>query len=75
MYACQNKLTIADHTTVLFRKPLADHLAQPYSVLTTWLSVAQPAFDAALLLACNNPLDADDRALEADFHNKADFPD
>ena len=41
MYACQDELTVADRT-VLFRKPLADRLAQPYSVLTTWLSVAQP---------------------------------
>jgi hypothetical protein len=73
MYACQDELTVADRT-VLFRKPLADRLAQPYSVLTTWLSVAQPAFDAALLLAREHPLDADDQAPEADFY-EADFPD
>jgi hypothetical protein len=74
MYACQHELSIADRT-VLFRKPLPARLAQPLSVLTTWLSVAQPAFDAALLLARANPLDADDQAqLEADFA-EADFPD
>jgi hypothetical protein len=73
MYACQDELTIADRT-VLFRKPLAARLAHPYSVLTTWLSVAQPTFDAALLLARTNPLDANDQALEAEFY-EADLPD
>ena len=74
LHACQHELNIADRT-VLCRKPLADHLSQPLSVLTTWLSVAQPAFAAALLLAQDDPLDADDQALlEADF-DEADFPD
>jgi hypothetical protein len=31
----------------MLRMPLEDRLKQPVSVLITWLSVAQPAFDAA----------------------------
>jgi hypothetical protein len=58
LYACQDELHLADRT-VLFRKPLLDRLSQPLSVLTTWLSVAQPAFDTARLLAQEDPEDHD----------------
>jgi hypothetical protein len=72
MYACQHKLTITDGM-VLFRKTLVDRLDQPFSILTTWLSIAQPAFDAALFLAQDNPMDDNDDDWQAQL--EADFPD
>jgi hypothetical protein len=47
LYAHQHELDENDRQA-LFNKPLATRLAQPLSVLTIWLSVAQPAFNEAL---------------------------
>ncbi len=47
LYARQHDLDGLDRRA-LFNKPLATRLAQPLRVLTTWLSVAQPAFDEGL---------------------------
>jgi hypothetical protein len=68
LYARQQEYNYADRA-VLFRKPLDARLAQPLSVLTTWLSVAQPAADAARLEAQADPMDADSwqSQLESDF--------
>ena len=47
LYARQHELDEND-CQALFNKPLANRLAQPLSVLTIWLSVAQPVFHEAL---------------------------
>jgi hypothetical protein len=41
------RLSPADQ--VMLRKPLAERLQQPLSLIETWLSLVQPAFDAAAL--------------------------
>jgi hypothetical protein len=45
LYERQHELPAFDR--VMFRKPLEARLQQPLSVLTTWLSVVTPAFQAA----------------------------
>ncbi len=45
LYARRHELHHADRT--MFRKPLADQLKQPLSVLAIWLNVVLPAFQAA----------------------------
>jgi hypothetical protein len=45
LYADIWRLDPADQ--VMLRKPLAERLQQPLSIIETWLSLVQPAFDAA----------------------------
>ena len=44
----------------MLRTPLDDRLKQPLSVIKTWLSLAQPAFDAA----CNSDSEDDEETLD-----------
>jgi hypothetical protein len=71
LYARQHELDENDRQA-LFTKPLANRLAQPLSVLTIWLSVAQPAFDEAL----PEPLQDPDRdAFFWESQREDEFPD
>ena len=44
----------------MFHKPLETQLKQPLSILTTWLSVVTPAFDAARNSDSDNDGEHDD---------------
>lgn len=58
LYARQHELDALDRSA-LFCKPLTTRLSQPLSILTTWLSVVQPAFHEALPAVRELPLDDD----------------
>jgi hypothetical protein len=51
----------------MLRMPLADHLKQPLSVLVTWISIAQPAFDEAFISADSDIDLEDDLDFELDI--------
>jgi hypothetical protein len=40
--------------------PIEDHLKQPISILRTWLSIVQPAFEESRI--CDDDLDSDQEA-------------
>jgi hypothetical protein len=52
----QHELNETDDTT-MFHKSFMARLAQPFSVITTWLSIKQPAFAASLPKQYGNPMD------------------
>jgi hypothetical protein len=60
LYARRAELHL--HDQAMFRRPLAERLQQPLSVLTIWLSVALPAFQAA----CSDNSDLSEHTHEDD---------